>query len=255
VSGVWLYSSEVTRSDSPAPHCEVSGARSSDLAHPDGWECWAVAAEFADGGTLTWGADHGDEVIFVAEGSLDTPDGTCEREGVVLVDAGVPATITAAAGTRILHWGSMSVEPPADGPIGPAVREGRSLHVIGSEGRFAREQGAVVAQKYFVDATQPTSRISLLLASADDAYTSVSHLHSEDEIMYVRSGELRVGRDVAPQGSFIAIKGDYRYRFQAPAAFSFLNFRRDVSTVVVGTQEPPHLEICEVMGVPAVATA
>lgn len=56
-----------------------------------------------------------------------------------------------------------------------------------------------------------------------------SHAHTKDEIIYVTSGELHVGRRVLPVGSALFIEKDTLYTFKAgPGGCSFLNFRGEV---------------------------
>jgi quercetin dioxygenase-like cupin family protein len=52
------------------------------------------------------------------------------------------------------------------------------------------------------------------------------HAHSEDEIIVIVEGELRVGSRVLGPGSSVAIDGDTLYGFRAgPNGVRFLNFR------------------------------
>ena len=52
------------------------------------------------------------------------------------------------------------------------------------------------------------------------------HSHSEDEIIFIVSGEIRLGRKLFPTGTAIAIPGDTLYSFTAgPQGMAFVNFR------------------------------
>lgn len=52
------------------------------------------------------------------------------------------------------------------------------------------------------------------------------HSHSEDEIIFVVSGEIRLGRKLYPEGTAIAIAADTLYSFTAgPDGMRFINFR------------------------------
>jgi len=52
------------------------------------------------------------------------------------------------------------------------------------------------------------------------------HSHSEDEIIFVVSGEIRLGRKLYPAGTAIAIAADTLYSFTAgPDGMRFINFR------------------------------
>jgi len=52
------------------------------------------------------------------------------------------------------------------------------------------------------------------------------HSHSEDEIIFIVSGAIRLGRKLFPAGTAIAIPGDTLYSFTAgPDGMAFVNFR------------------------------
>lgn len=57
------------------------------------------------------------------------------------------------------------------------------------------------------------------------------HSHSEDEIIFVRDGELRVGRRHFGPGAALAIAAHTKYGFQVgPVGLSFVNFRASAPT-------------------------
>jgi len=57
------------------------------------------------------------------------------------------------------------------------------------------------------------------------------HSHSEDEIIFVRDGELRVGNRAYGPGAALAIAANTKYGFHAgPAGLSFVNFRAAAPT-------------------------
>jgi hypothetical protein len=57
------------------------------------------------------------------------------------------------------------------------------------------------------------------------------HSHSEDEIIFVRDGELRVGRRTYGPGAALSVAANTKYGFQAgPAGLSFVNFRASAPT-------------------------
>src|SRR5687767_10155780 len=53
-----------------APTCEAAGTTRSSLFRPDGFSLWEIEAELDAGAELRWGTDHGDEVVYVLEGTL-----------------------------------------------------------------------------------------------------------------------------------------------------------------------------------------
>jgi hypothetical protein len=57
------------------------------------------------------------------------------------------------------------------------------------------------------------------------------HSHSEDEIIFVRDGELRIGNRAYGPGTALAITADTQYGFNAgPTGLSFVNFRASAPT-------------------------
>ena len=99
----------------PSPSCRVRGALTAKLVSPAGWSLWAVTAELAEGTTIEWFHDHGDEAVYVVEGSVEIEGGACPERGSFVVEAGVAATARALEPTRIVHFGPRDIEPPSDG--------------------------------------------------------------------------------------------------------------------------------------------
>jgi hypothetical protein len=57
------------------------------------------------------------------------------------------------------------------------------------------------------------------------------HSHTEDEIIFVREGELRVGNRAYGPGTALAVAANTKYGFQVgPAGLSFVNFRASAPT-------------------------
>jgi hypothetical protein len=97
----------------------------------------------------------------------------------------------------------------------------------------------------FTDSTCPTCRIAVFLGESSHALTAASHVHSEDEIIHVLSGELRFGRELISPGTSVAIPKNLRYGFRTEGPFRFLNYRRDVSNVTLAPGSEPFLETVE----------
>jgi hypothetical protein len=62
-----------------APNCRARGEAKGALSHPEGYSLWRVVGELGDDAVLEWDTQHGDEVIFVEAGALDS-DGTLRLE-------------------------------------------------------------------------------------------------------------------------------------------------------------------------------
>ena len=114
-----------------APSCEAEGTVRSALFHPDGYSLWELEAELAAGSELRWGADHGDEVVFVLDGELELDGTVCDPQTAVIVEAGVSATARAVSDARVLHFGPAATDAPVDGLLGPALDDGRQVHLVG----------------------------------------------------------------------------------------------------------------------------
>jgi hypothetical protein len=230
-----------------APHCEARGPARGSLFHPDGFSLWSVVGELGAGAELEWGTEHGDEAVYVVTGGLDYADGTVTAGSTLIVEAGVPTVARSAAPTRLVHVGPISPSPPSGGLLGPADDAGRGIHALteldACSIRFGGGDNATSI--YFRDGTCPTCRITFFLYDGSvftDGYVGVSHVHSEDEIMHVLEGELKVGPLVVRAGTSIAVPRDLRYSFRTEGPFRYLNYRADVSTAMVMPGSTPVLE-------------
>jgi len=213
-----------------APTCSlIEGSASSSLVCFDGFGLWALRARLGPGSTLAWSAPHGDEAVYVAEGSIAAGDRVCPAGGAVVVEAGTDARVTAADGASVLHFGPWDAEPPGDGRYGPPAPGPRQVHVIGPGGTYAAvEPGRDT--RMFVDSSCDTCRITLFFTGRDSEYVSSRHSHSADELMVLVGGEVRFGSRRLQAGDAVAVAGGYRYGFRSgPKGFAFLNYRRDAS--------------------------
>jgi len=212
------------------------------MFHPEGYSLWKVMAELHAATELHWQTNHGDEVLFVLSGELELDGKRCDPDGVVIVEAGVPAQVRALDGAHLLHFGSMDIEPPSSGPLGPPASDGRSAYVIDSTEAMAKTAGSTI---FYADGSSPTSRIAFFIVDARHRHeprTIASHKHSEDEIIHMLDGEINVGRVSVSAGQAFAVPGEHRYGFRSHGPFRFINYRRDISTVVHGVDEEPELE-------------
>jgi quercetin dioxygenase-like cupin family protein len=231
-----------------APFCRVEGESTSSCFHPDGYSLWLVTARLAPGTVVSWDEQHGDEAVYLLDGAVTVQGTTCPSGGAVIVEAGVPGELRAEAETRVLHMGPTDPLPPRDGLFGAAASAGRSIHVIApAEGRVVGTVSDNVTNLNFGDSTCPTCRITMFLAVGLHGVTGVSHVHTQDEIIHVLAGEMHVGTQVVGPGTSIAIPGGRRYRFRTYGPYTFLNYRRDVSSMTVAPGTEPWLETVESM--------
>lgn len=216
-----------------APGCHLEGQARSVLAGPTGFPLWVVRAELAAGARLCWEGPHGDEGLYPIDGDLSVDGRTCPAGGVVVVEAGAAATVSAPRGARLLHFGPHDHQAPSTGWYGPPAAGPRGVHVVGPGGLYAAHEPGRDT-RMFADSSCATCRITLFFTGRDTAYAAAPHSHSTDEILYLLAGEVRFGSHRLGPGDAAFIEGGRRYAFRSgPDGFAFLNYRRDASEQTV----------------------
>ena len=229
----------------PRPTVELIGAASARQVSPVGASLWLVAADLAAGTEMRWGIDHGDEAVYVRSGSLAVDGRICPAEGAVVVESGVAATAIAESDTSIVHVGPTDSAPPTDGLRGPADSEGRGVRIVGSDGIWATVDDTQ-RTRFFSDASTPTNRLWLLATDRPQYFESSAHSHSQDELIHVLRGEIRVGRRIVGEGDTLWVAADRRYKlYSGNEGVHFINYRRDASVMTSPNYEGPLLEAGE----------
>jgi quercetin dioxygenase-like cupin family protein len=221
----------------------ASGVVASRRLSPEGYSLWLCDSQLVDGGTVNWDQAHGDDGIYVLDGELEVDGRRCPRDGAVVVESGVATTARAVGPTRIAHFGCADDEPPAGGRFGPPVSGGHGVHVLGPRGRFLSGKVEGVHAVWYADSTCDTCRAQLLKVTSYPSDRNTAHHHSEDEIIYLVEGTMRLGAYELGTGTSLSIPANARYAPKAGAdGHVFLNFRRDVSEQVYARSEPALLE-------------
>ncbi|MEO5843093.1 MAG: hypothetical protein ABIQ73_14885 [Acidimicrobiales bacterium] len=217
--------------------------RSSSVTHfqPDQSSLWLSIITFDDGGELEWSVEHGDEALYVLEGSVSTGGLECPAGTAVIIESDAKAATVVLPGTRVAHFGPCDPSSPADGPLGAPHPDGHRIHVIGPRGRWATSTDDR-AVRFYSDSTCATCRVSLFYVGQRPSYRSPSHIHSQDELTLVLTGSLRIGRGVANAGEVMAVAAHQRYSFEAAGPWSFLTYRRDASFI---TRDPKSAAVLE----------
>lgn len=199
--------------------------------------------ELTDGGSLRWDqGGHGDEGVYVLKGSLHVAGRPCPSGGAAIVEANVETEAIAPSGATVVYVSSTDPEPPSAGLYGPPDMSERTVHVVGPRGWFRSGAREGVDAIWFADSTCPTCRISLFRVGHGPATGGHLHSHSQDEIIYVLRGGVRMGaRDYGP-GTALSIPGGVPYRVSYPSGADFLNYRRDVSEQRTGRDGAPVIE-------------
>jgi len=241
-----IHAAEVeTTSRYPRPTVEVIGGMAAGQVSPEGASLWLVAADLAAGAELRWGTEHGDEAVYVRSGSLAVEGRICPEDGAVVVEAGVATTATAECDTSIVHVGPTDSVPPADGLRGPADTSDRGVRIVGPEGVWATVD-ETQRTRFFSDASAPTNRLWLLATDRPQYFESSAHSHSQDELIHVLRGEIRVGRRVVSVGDTLWVAADRRYKlYSGDDGVHFINYRRDASVMTSPNYDGPLLEAGE----------
>ena len=229
----------------PGPTVEVVGECAARKVSPDGASLWLVAAELAAGTELRWGTSHGDEAVYIRSGSLAVDGRVCPADGAMVVEAGVAATAAAESDTSIVHVGPAHPVPPTDGLRGPAETDGRGVRVVGPDGLWATVDDTQ-RTRFFSDASSSTNRLWLLATDRPQYFESSAHSHSQDELIHVLRGEIRVGRRVVGVGDTLWVAADRRYKlYSGDDGVHFINYRRDASVMTSPNYDGPLLEAGE----------
>jgi hypothetical protein len=230
-----------------APSCALDGSARSRLFHPAGYSLWQLRGDLTAGSELSWTTRHGDEALYVLAGCLEVDGQRCAAGGGVVLEATTPAVVRVVTDTSVLHSGTTADVPPRDGPLGPPATDGRSVHVFPSADSSHRLKavGRPLFTEFFTDGTCRTCRIAHFVIDgrqATDGYTGKSHLHSEDEIIFMIEGSIRLGTTVVAEGQSVAVPANRRYGFRTTGPFRFLNYRGDVASATFQPGSHPVFE-------------
>jgi hypothetical protein len=234
-----------------APNCAARGAVRSGGRGPADSSLWVLAEKLAVGAELQWSETHGDEAVFVSSGTVEVDGQQADAGGVAIIEADVPAVLRSIGDAELVHFGPTVAGARTDGVLGPPEPTGHRVHVIGPEGAYQRVPpiDLPLTTRVFADSNCKTCRINFFRVSGDAAFISGSHVHTQDEIIHLLAGELRVGRKLLTPGMSVMIPGGTRYGFRTPGAYSFLNYRPDMSMLTIEPGSEPRLESMRPEGV------
>jgi len=205
---------------------------------PAGFSLFLDLISLEGGATLEWGAEHGDDAVYVIEGGLDLDGQTCPVGGAVVIESGVPTAMRAIGPTELAHFGSAR----------PGAARGKVVHVTGPRGRFESAPGRPFF-RFFADSTCPTCDAFLLYSQRDLGWSVTPHSHSADELIYVLDGTVMTGRVAHPAGECLAYEAGRRYALSAPAGgFVTLNYRAMPSNLEFADLEGSILETAANVG-------
>ena len=183
----------------------------------------------APGASLRLRGDPADRLAYVFAGTVEVR-GTRLAEGASMIaEFGTEADLVAGCeGAIVLVF--------AEAARGSAARAGGHLHLLPRESvpcvqdlGTQNEMGGGI----HADAACPTCSIWLHENDFHGKHGTVVplHSHSEDEIIFVTAGEIRLGAGSYGAGTALAIAADTTYGFEAAPGLSFINFRAASPTV------------------------
>jgi hypothetical protein len=196
-----------------------------------------------------------DRAVFVWEGSAEAGGVRLDPQSSVIAEYGSGIEITGGSDGATLiefHLAERRADSRAGGHVHllPADRVPRLTNMEG----LVEAGGALHADAH-------CATCELWLHENDfyvpDSHTAL-HSHSEDEVIFVTAGSMRLGAQLHGAGSAVAIHAETKYKFDVgPDGLSFVNFRgatpsytpADGSTPLDSTKfwreklgSPPYLE-------------
>jgi hypothetical protein len=184
----------------------------------------------ASGAALRLQGDRADICAYVFEGSVTACGQVLTKGSSMIVEYGAQAELVAGfEGAVVLVFNQ------AERPAG--ARAGGHVHLLPRESMpcthdlgTQNEMGGGI----HADAACPTCTV--WLHENDFHCTSGTvvplHSHSEDEIIFVTAGQIKLGNRLYGPGTALAIAADTVYGFDAaPIGLSFINFRAASPTV------------------------
>jgi hypothetical protein len=175
------------------------------------------------GANLTLAADPADLAIFVWKGAVRAGGADLREKSSVVLEQGASMTMQASdqgASVLAFHLSEQGPGKTSGGHVHilPAERVPRTEAMGGNEG---------IGGALHSDAQCPTCSVWLhenSYAMADKE--TALHSHSEDEVIFIHSGSIKLGNRIYGPGTALAIGADVKYEFwSGPDGLGFVNFR------------------------------
>jgi hypothetical protein len=164
-----------------------------------------------------------ERAIFVWQGEIMADGARLAARSSLIVEYGATLTVTSGQkGAALLEFGAQHRSA--------LDRIGGHVHLMPSE-QVQRpdtsNRGKRVGMSLHANAQCPTCRVWLHENQhwESDSDTAL-HSHSEDEVMFITAGSMRVGNRFYPAGNALAVRANTKYGFTSgPDGLSFVNFR------------------------------
>lgn len=217
----------------------------------------AYAHALAPGAALRITGSPSDKVVYVWKGSVEGRGATLEAGSNIVAEFGSALTVTAGAGGATLIEFGTATRPAAAG-------QGGHLHLLPADRvpRIEKTANLEIGSAIFADSRCPTCTVWLHeteMRNVDDPVDV--HSHSEDELIFVTGGSIRLGNAIHGPGAALFVAADTNYGFSTgPEGLSFINFRPSSPTYssadgklvldeadffVANVGKPQYLELAE----------
>lgn len=155
--------------------------------------------------------------MYVLSGELKVGKHSCPPGSALLLEAHAQPVLEVSQDTELIHVGSRL-------PAG----QGGSVHLVGPRGWFHSGEREKVDATWFADGTCPTCRIAFFSVARPPAPERPGpvHTHSQDEIIHVLEGQVRLGARRFGAGTSLCIPAEVRYALTiGDVGAKFLNYR------------------------------
>jgi hypothetical protein len=174
------------------------------------------------GASMSLCKSSNDCLLYVWDGAADAHGARLAPRSSAIVEYGASLTVSAGGeGAGILEFRVQ--DRNADD------RAGGHVHLLPSERvpRVEINDGKRVGMALHADSRCPTCRLWLHENDYPDANVETAvHSHSEDEVIFVRAGSIRLGNRIHGPGTALAIAANTKYGFfSGRDGLSLVNFR------------------------------
>lgn len=194
------------------------------------------AHTLAPGASLEWNGPAQDHLVYVWEGAVTADRQTLTVDEAFVVEHGGHGVVQAGeTPATVLHF-----HRPED-HAAAAGREGGHTHVLaGARVMRGVEAKSAVGRALYADAACPTCEVWLHGNQLPPGLKVERHYHTEDEIIVVTAGEIKLGRLGYGRGSVLAVDAETRYGFTSgDPGLSFINYRPAPPVYVIGDDSRP----------------
>ena len=166
-------------------------------------------------------------VIYVWRGSVEVSGQKLQSGSAVAVEVGGELALRASEDALLIDFHER--EPNT------SSKSGGNVHIVPGDKIKGGDDGmGLVFHAGYLDAQCPSCDVWLHESRFYPEKEITRHYHTEDEIIFIHSGELHLGRRVLTPGTALAIAANTPYGFKSgKEGVSIVNFRPKSPTIVL----------------------